>query len=343
LDDQITWLPKKNLSDAEILSAPLTMADAQLATAHWYSFQNWSRLAEWVEAVAQKDSPVAEFESAIEAVVNGDLATLERLLRENPDLVHARSTIVTHHDPPVHGATLLHYVAANGVEAFRQKCPQNAVDVARALLDAGAKVDALAAMYGGQCTTMSLLVSSCHPAEAGVQAALVDTLVDYGATVESYGSGRWTSPLMTALAFGYEEAAEALVRRGARVDNMAAAAGLGRVAAVRQLLASADSEDRHRALALAAQHGHSEIVQLLLDAGEDPNRYNPEGNHSHSTPLHQAVLAGHDGVVRLLVERGAKLDIQDTIYKSTPIGWAEHVGRTDIADYLQRVAANSSG
>jgi hypothetical protein len=80
--------------------------------------------------------------------------------------------------------------------------------------------------------------------------------------------------MMTALAFGYLSVGEALVRRGARVDNMAAAARLGRLA---------DAESRHRALALAAQHGHVDIVRLILDAGEDPGRYNPAGNHSHST------------------------------------------------------------
>jgi hypothetical protein len=36
-----------------------------------------------------------------------------------------------------------------------------------------------------------------------------------------------------------------------------------------------------------------EIVRLLLDAGEDPNRYNPVGGHSHTTPLHQAAGGGH--------------------------------------------------
>jgi hypothetical protein len=36
----------------------------------------------------------------------------------------------------------------------------------------------------------------------------------------------------------------------------------------------------------------------LLDAGEHPNRYNLEGNHPHSTPLHQAVLTGVEAVVR---------------------------------------------
>ena len=84
------------------------------------------------------------------------------------------------------------------------------------------------------------------------------------------------------------------------------------------------------------------MVRLLLDAGEDPDRYNPKGNHAHSTPLHQAVLAGHANVVRLLVERGAKLDIKDTIYEGTPLGWAIYGGRTEIAEYLRaRGAVNS--
>lgn len=341
LDEKIPWLPKR-LPEAEVRSVALTLPDAQLAMARWYDFADWSRLAEHVAAVTQEGSPVSRFEAAVEAVIGGGTETLSSLLRAHPNLVEARSTRVTHFDPPVHRATLLHYVAANGVEGYRQKTPPNAVDVAKLLLGAGAEVDALADMYGGGHTTMSMLVSSCHPANAGVQVALVNTLLDFGAAIEGRGAGEWTSPLMTALAFGYGDVAEALVRRGARVDNVAAAAGLGRVADVRRLLPGASSEQRHRAVALAAQHGHVEVLRLLLDAGEDPNRYNPKGNHAHSTPLHQAALAGHDGVVRLLVERGARLDIKDTIYQSTPLGWAEYVGRTEIADYLRAQAAKSA-
>ena len=192
LDDRIPWLPK-NLSESEIRGATLDLADAQLVTARWYSFQSWPRLVEWVEAVAAEGSPVSRFESAVDAVITGDLAVLERLLRQDPELVRVGSTLVTHHDPPVHGATLLHYIAANGVEDLRQKTPQNAVDVAKVLLNAGGSRRALAGMYGSQCTTMSMLVSSSHPAEAGVQVALVDTLLDYAA-VDERGTGEWTSP-----------------------------------------------------------------------------------------------------------------------------------------------------
>lgn len=341
LDAKIPWLPK-NLPDSEIQSAALDLADAQLTIARCYDFQNWPALAAYVADVARDGSPVGEFETAVEAVIAGDLPTLESLLRGNPDLIRARSTRITHFDPPVHRATLLHYVGANGVEGYRQKTPANAVEIAKTLLKAGAEVDALADMYGGHYTTMSMLVSSCHPANAGVQVALVEALVDFGAAIEARGSAQWGSPLMTALAFGYMPAAEALVRRGARVDNIAATAGLGRLADAKRLLATADPQSRHRALVLAAQHGHAEIVRLLLDAGEDPNRYNPDGNHSHSTPLHQSALAGHDAVVQLLVERGARLDIKDTIYQGTPLGWAIYAGQTGIETYLRAHGAKTA-
>jgi hypothetical protein len=114
-----------------------------------------------------------------------------------------------------------------------------------------------------------------------------------------------------------------------------AAAGLGRFEDAARLLPTASPEDRHRALVFAAQLGHAEIVRLLLEAGEDPNRFNPPASHTHSTPLHQAALAGHLSVVRTLVEHGARLDIRDTLWHGTPLGWAEHGGRTEVAAYLR--------
>jgi Ankyrin repeats (3 copies) len=339
LDEKIKWRPKF-IADSEIRDAPLSLDDARFAIARHYDFLDWPSLTAWVEAVSQQGIVFA-FESAVEAVVNGDLAALEEALRRDPALVRARSGRVCAFDPPVHGATLLHYVAANGVEAYRQKTPPNAVAIAQALLQAGAEPDALADMYGAECTTMSMLVSSSHPAEAGLQAPLVELLLDFGAAIEGCGTRKWGTPLFTALAFGMIDAAEALVKRGARIE-LPAAAGLGLMDDVARLLAFADAEARHRALSLAAQQGQTEAVRLLLDAGEDPDRYNPEGNHPHCTPLHQAVLGGHEAVVRLLVERGARLDIRDTIWHSTPLGWATHGGdkaRSRMADCLRSLGA----
>jgi ankyrin repeat protein len=108
------------------------------------------------------------------------------------------------------------------------------------------------------------------------------------------------------------------------------------------LLSGASSEERHIALALACQHGRLQVVRLLLDAGEDPNRYNPVGCHSHSTPLHQAALAGHSEVVQLLIERGAKVDTRDILFGGTPSGWAEHGGKSEIAAYLRKHEGTNS-
>ncbi len=323
LDEKIKWLPKP-IPDSAIGDAALTLDDARLTIARYYDFLDWPSLAAWVEAISQEGA-VSEFESAVETVIDGDLAALQDALRRAPGLVRARSNRVCCFDPPVHRATLLHYVAANGVEAYRQKTPPNAVEIAHMLLQAGAEPDALADMYGAECTTMSMLVSSSHPAEARLQGPLVELLLDFGAAIEGRGTRKWGAPLFTALAFGMIDAAKVLARRGARID-LPSAAGLGLVDEAIRLLPSADAEARHRALSLAAQHGHAEIVRLLLESGEDPNRYNLEGNHAHSTPLHQAVLTGDEAVVRLLVERGARLDIRDTIWQGTPLGWALHGG-----------------
>lgn len=313
-----------------VRAATLDFADAQLVIAQEYAFDTWADLEQFTVAVSRQ-GPVASFESAVEAVIAGDAATLRTMLRDNPELVHARST-------RRHHATLLHYIGANGVEGARQQTPANAVEITKILLDAGAEVDALADMYDNKCTTMSMLVSSSHPDKAGLQAALAETLLDYGAQLEGPGSN-WQSALMTALVFGYAGTAEMLVRRGSSLNNIAAVAGLGRIDDVARLLPAADRKSRHIALALAAQHGHTDIVRLLLDGGEDPSRYNPEGYHSHATPLHHAVWSNHSEVVRLLIERGARLDIKDTVYHGTPLDWAIYGGRKEMTEYLRSKGA----
>ncbi len=326
LDETIKWRPKF-IPDSDIRDAALSLDDARLAIARNYDFLDWAALVDYVEAVSL-DGSVHAFEAAVEAVVAGDLGSLEDALRRDPALVHARSSRVCCFDPPVHRAALLHYVAANGVEAYRQKTPGNAVEIARTLLVAGAEPDALADMYGTPCTTMSMLVSSSHPAEARLQVALTELLLDFGAAIEGRGGGKWERPLFTALTFGMGDVAKLLAERGARID-LAAASGLGLAGEAARLVSSADEDERRRALSLASQQGHPDIVALLLDTGLDPNRFNPESNHPHCTPLHQAVLGGHETVVRLLVARGARLDIRDTIWHGTPLGWAIHGGCRD--------------
>jgi hypothetical protein len=88
LDEKVPWLPKR-LSDDEIARAPLTIADARLATARAYCFRDWGTLAAYVDEVAS-DTAVRRFEAAVEAVIAGDLAALRSSLAADPNLVNAR-------------------------------------------------------------------------------------------------------------------------------------------------------------------------------------------------------------------------------------------------------------
>src|SRR5919198_6595710 len=88
LDAKIPWL-ERHLTDQEVRATLITPEDAFLALARWYDFADWQRLTEYVEAVMEPGSPVARFEAAVEAVIDGDIATLTKLLREDPALVRA--------------------------------------------------------------------------------------------------------------------------------------------------------------------------------------------------------------------------------------------------------------
>jgi hypothetical protein len=60
--------------------------------------------------------------------------------------------------------------------------------------------------------------------------------------------------------------------------------------------------------------------------------------------MHQAVLAGHGAVVRFLVERGgARLEMKDTIYQGTPLGWAIYARQTEIEKCLRDPGQSLSG
>jgi hypothetical protein len=316
----------KNATDREIFEARLSLADAQLTIARERGFSTWARLKRRLEKPTVADNltlPHQEriqdrtFRHAVDLLDGGDAEGLRAYLSAHPDLVRAR--VVFEGENYFRNPTLLEFVAENPIR--HGTLPSNIAEIARVILDAGARADKAALNE-----TLGLVCSGRIPRECGVQVSLIDLLCKYGADPDT--------AMGTALLHGEFEAAKALLAKGARMD-MPAAAALGRVEDARRLLANASSEQRHRALALAAQFGHEEIVRLLLDAGEDPNRYNPMGTHAHSTPLHQAALAGHEDVVRLLLERGARLDFKDTMWQGTAEGWARYGGHTKIAEYLR--------
>jgi ankyrin repeat protein len=209
----------------------------------------------------------------------------------------------------------LHYIAANGIEDERQISPSNAVLIAETLLKAGADVDACAETYGGGSTqtTLNLLVSSMYAATAGIQVALVATLLNFGAAIDGLEDD--CSPLLTALVFHCAEAAEGLVRRGARVDTVVAAAALGRQDLVESFLDKADgNSDLPLALVWAAMHRRSAVVELLLREGVDPRSQDQRG----WTALHWASYYGYPEIVDLLLCKNAPLEAENE-FGGTPL------------------------
>ncbi|MGH2404635.1 MAG: ankyrin repeat domain-containing protein, partial [bacterium] len=105
------------------------------------------------------------------------------------------------------------------------------------------------------------------------------------------------------------ETARLLLQRGAAYD-LAIAAGLGDAERVRALLQESPDRIREsrpcgrRALSSAVESGHEGIVRLLLERGADPNW--AEGTDApRGMALHIAARAGNRPVVELLLAHGA--------------------------------------
>jgi ankyrin repeat protein len=315
---------RNGVTDADIRRSGIALADAQCVVARWHGFEDWPALVEFVAAVTRKGSSVWQFESAVEAIITGDVRSLKQLFDDNAELARARSTR-THH------ATLLHYVAANGVEGYRQRTPKNAVNVAALLLKAGADVDA-DLDYGSQrriypertgSTPLGLVATSVHPAAAGVQIMLLKTLLKHGASLDGI-SGGW-NPLIAALHNGRGVAAAFLAKCGARLD-LEGAAGVGRLDVVKgffkkdgSLKARATKAQMESGFMWACQYGRKNVVAFLLEKGMRIDA-RPHGE----TGLHQAAYGGHGGIVKLLLARKAPVDVRDQRFNNTPLGWALH-------------------
>ncbi|MCE2440515.1 MAG: ankyrin repeat domain-containing protein [Candidatus Latescibacteria bacterium] len=290
----------------------LTLAGAQFLIARAHSFESWDAFARFVEKDTRETDAGAEFEIAADAVVDGDLPTLEALLRANPALAHA-------HSARIHRATLLYYLAANGIEDFRQRSPANAPEIARRLLDAGAEVDALCGPGDSGDTPMLALVTSVHPHYRGVATELIEIFVEAGSKVD--GVKNDGAPVRLALKFGYPESAAALVRLGAEVKNVAMAAGLGRLDLTTEFVEERGVSEAELAAAFedACRFGRTDIAEYLLGKGVDVD----EQATWKMTGLMWAASQGHPDTMDLILDHGPLLELRNE-FGGTAMGTTLH-------------------
>jgi hypothetical protein len=236
--------------------------------------------------LAHGDPVAVELTSAIHT---GDLETLARLVAERPELasVHmiGRKGIEGGWRTPLHAATDWpgYFPAAPATVAL--------------LLSAGADPDDDS---GGDRPETPL-----HWAASTDDVDVAVVLIDGGARLETPG-GSIGTPLDNAVGYGCWYVARLLVARGARVDTLWQAAGLGMVDRMEQLLAerAVTADEVSQAFWHACAGGQRRAAEYLLGRGAGLD-WVPD--YAEGTPLDAASLPSprRDNLIGWLRERGA--------------------------------------
>ncbi|KAJ7289875.1 ankyrin repeat-containing domain protein [Mycena rebaudengoi] len=180
-------------------------------------------------------------------------------------------------------------------------------EIVRILLESKAKIKPVSLRYA----------SPLHVAAKGGHTEVVGLLLKWGADVDAPGKVYenlygMPHPFYTALRNGHIETAHLLLENGANLDYMKAASfiqacRIGDVEITRILLDRGVSVDtRCRVLHLASRNGHMEIVRLLLERGADP--YSAGFYDDDGTPAQAAAEGGHPEIAYFLLEKGASIE-----------------------------------
>jgi ankyrin repeat protein len=210
--------------------------------------------------------------------------------------------------------------------------PSNAVDIARILIDAGAEPDATCDSYGGNSTAMTLLVSSAHPAAAGVQSDLIETLCKAGA--KPNGRGDDGMPLWSAIVAWYPPAAEALVRCGARVDNLLFAAAVGDLTLVKSYFDEAGRPLQDRAYRWGSARA------MALPRPQEKTLH-PERMLEYA--LHWAAAFRRRSVVEFLLTKHPDLQVREPLWNNTILQAAMYGGDPNIINIIKPLFGDSAG
>ena len=296
----------------------------------------------------RSDADHEVFYEAVEAIDAGDSETLQKLLAEYPELAMARGYFDEYYEyPHFRGATLLHHLAG---EPQRVPLPENAAELAAALISAGA--DPNAATYDS-ISVLDLFIESDQLEWVESKPEMIQLLVTNGVDVNrNRGQMLWNALRERDL-----DLARMLVAEGADVD-LRFAAGVNRVDLMAEFF---DAEGQLKegvghlfhpdpdtvltaeqimveALNFAAYSGALEAAEFLLDRGVDINglasgftRYD-----RGSAPLHKTVMADQLEMARLLLARGADPLVRARRFRITPYELSNYLDTSEALDELLR-------
>lgn len=186
------------------------------------------------------------------------------------------------------------------------------------LLDHGAAPN----VPSGECQQTPLFAAI----RAG-NARLVAMLLERGADPNIADKDGLT-PYMLAAAIGAGDVLDLLAKAGANTDlpveaEFLAACARGDERRVEEILAGTPAiiqrlgQRGSNAFCKMAELGRTVGVKTCLDAGFGVDTRGPE----NATALHFASYCQWDETAVLLIERGAPLDVRDSTYNATPLGW----------------------
>ena len=280
-----------------------------------------------IELLARPVIRDASFRAAVTALQRGDVAALARLLDDEPRLLRDRilepecyreaSRSQYFRDPK-----LFWFIANN--PTLMKRMPDNIVEVADAMIVRG--VDQPDLDYA-----LELVMTSAPAREQGLQVPLLERLMKAGATP--------TAKAIDVTLAHWELAPIRALLRGGHPMTAPIAAALGETNRLEMLLREASAADIQNAFGMAVINRQAEAARLALDAGADVNGFLPV--HAHSTALHQAAIDENLDLMELLVARGARTDIADKLWSSTPLGWASHQGKARARAYLEGLQQQS--
>jgi len=297
------WHPRfDGCSDAEILEARFTDADAKIVYAREHGFDAWDDLVQRVSLLASASNPEATepFLAAFRALEARDVAKLSSLLRRHPGLAQERGT---------NGNTLLNLAVSLGAKAD--------VKVATAFVDtlvgAGADVD----------DPNDRGWTPLHQAAYSNQSGIATSLIERGADLESDAHGSAGTPLVIALFWGHREVADELSRYSVAPGNLRAAAGLGNEGILENCFSGEKTLTSDAFAARGFYRPHSGFPDWRPSA--DPQEVLDEA-------LVWACKAGRTEVLPRLVRAGARMDADP--YRGTPLIWAASRNRMETAEWL---------